>query len=56
MTAAALVILPVLFVIVFALFCAIDGTTSTHSKPSDNPEVIRYTANGKVTNGSLLKR
>ena len=55
MTAAALIILPVLFVIVFALFCAIDGTT-THSKPSDNPEVIRYTANGKVTNGSLLKR
>ena len=56
MTAAALLIVPVIFMFVLALICAIDGTTTHSARTSDNPEVIRYTANGKVTNGSLLKR
>jgi hypothetical protein len=56
MTAAALLIVPVFFMIAFAIYCAIDGTTTHSARTSDNPEVIRYTANGKVTNGSLMKR
>jgi hypothetical protein len=54
---AALLIVPVILMFVMALICAMDGTTTTHSsRTSDEPEVIRYTANGKVTRGSLLKR
>jgi hypothetical protein len=53
---AALLIIPVIFALIFTLICAIDGTTTHSARTSDNPEVIRYTANGKVTNGSLLKR
>ena len=56
MTAAALLIIPVILCFVLALICAIDGTTTHSARTSDNPDHVIYTANGKVTRGARMKR